>query len=314
MRKVFIKFTDNRSRENATITTIFKEKENLQVQKQAVYPEGYENLQKMNSLMPILRDTYPECHICKITLLESIHAAQFEYIDGKSLADYYFNAMEAKDREEFFRVIAWHKNILMSNVNNLVSFAKSEDFEALFGDSEPYVGKPAFKISDFEATAFNIIINKVDGVPTIFDYECIYEFPIPVDIVLYHCVYRTLYLCAPQVAKFIKRAHFFRALELETDKDILEATWKTWRENFSFNRKGQAESDLTKEEFSTENLNARYVKKSFQLQSILSSKSIYRSQKRFSLFELAKKFAKRILPPSTYLALKHLLKREKEFV
>lgn len=319
-RKVFVKFSGQRSKENATVTSIQKAENNeLFVEKRAIYQSGYQNLEKIYTNRALLERTYPGCRVCSMELEPENRVGRFEFLNGAAIGDRYVDAAAKKDYKAFFETVQLHKEIFFQNESNLVDFETSEQFEALFGDPTPYLGKKAFRVTDFEATAFNIILDAKTGQPLLFDYECVYDFPIPVDIVLYHCVFRTLYLCMPQLSKFVKRDWFLRQLKLGTEKSVLEATWKEWRQNFSFGEEQEDETvleeaavevvadDADEEEYIPENYLARYRKASFKLESLISKKMSGKVQ-QLNTFTKFKMKVKKLMPKPIYAALKKMFR------
>lgn len=313
-RKVFVKFSGQRSRENATVTSIYKTpKDELFVEKRAIYWDGYQNLERIYANRALLERTYPSCRICSMELKPETCAGRFEFLNGDAISDQYADAIAKKDYRAFFETMRLHKAIFFQNESNLVDFEPSERFEALFGDSKPYLGKKAFRVTDFEATAFNIILDAETGQPVLFDYECVYDFPIPVDIVLYHCVFRTLYLCMPQLGRFVERDRFLHHLQLGTEKDVLETTWKEWRQNFSFGNEETAQDSSeavdkdADEAYVSESYTARYYKANFVLGSLISRRMSDKVQK-LNAFSRIKMRVKGWMPKPIYAALKKVFR------
>lgn len=314
MRKVFVKFSGQRSKENATVTSILNDGENgFFVEKRAIYQEGYENLTRIYESREVLERTYPGCRVCKMELKPEEKIGAFEFLAGDAIGDRYVAAVEKGDYQAFFDTMEIHKQIFLRNESNLVDFEPCQEYIDLFGDPTPYLGKKAFRATNFEATAFNIILDAETEQPVLFDYECVYEFPIPVDVVLYHCVFRTLYLCMPQLSGFISREHFLRRLALGTDKHTLEETWKEWRNNFSFgSKKTEAEEDAETEntpedEYISEDYASRYRKHAFALEKVMTN-GLKKQEKKVNGFVRFKTKVKKWMPKPIYAVLKKLFR------
>lgn len=317
MRKVFVKFSGQRSKENATVTSILKDEENgFVVEKRAIYQEGYRNLEKIYDSRAVLERTYPECRVCRMELKPEERIGRFEFLVGDAIADRYAAAAERGDLQAFFDTMDIHKQIFLRNESNMADFEPCREYTDLFGDPTPYLGKKAFCITNFEATAFNIILDAQTEQPVLFDYECVYEFPIPVDVVLYHCVFRTLYLCMPQLSAFVSREQFLNRLALSSDKETLENTWKEWRKNFSFGtqddslaedaEKIQAEA-AEEETYISEEYVSRYRKPSFSLEKVLN-KGLKKQEQKVNGFIRFKTKVKEWVPAPIYAVLKKLFR------
>lgn len=310
MRKVFVKFSGSRSKKHATVTSILKDdRGGLLVEKRAIYDEGFQNLKSIYESRAVLKTAYPACGICEMTLRPGDRAGRFEFLKGATIGDRYIDAVEKGDYRAFFENVETHKSIFFQNPENITVFEPTEEYRSLFGDPTPYLGKKAFRITDFEATPFNIVLGASQ--PCLFDYECIYEFPIPIDVVLYHCVYRTLYLCMPQLSNFVKRDQFLRQLMLDTEKEQLEETWKEWRNNFSFDTDQQSmeEDEQAGEQGSAapDTYLSRYRKPARALNRLMSRKAMSKTTgvSRFIRFKMQ---VKEWMPEPIYAVLKKLFR------
>ena len=240
-RVVLAKYSTSRSRANCMKTDLSLRDGEIVVRKTPLACEAADSLHEMYTKKGLLTAAFPDGLICPCH--EEEKSLVFEYIHGNSLANTYWCAFQKNDFSLFYSNIERHKALLFSNPENRCVFVPSKEFEDAFGPSEDYVGLPAVKRCNFEATAFNIIYDENSGEPVFFDYECIYDFPIPEDLVKYHCIYRTLYLCMPFLSSFVSPEDFLSRLELQTDRSRLEKSWKCWRNVFSFGEKS-GEKDL----------------------------------------------------------------------
>ena len=230
-RVIFAKFSTSRKRSNSVKTVLTKKDGDISVRKIALFPEAEDALHEMSVKRELLPDAFPGCDVCGCR--EEDSALRFDYIRGNNLAYTYWQAYQNNDPELFYSNIERHKTLLL-NSSNLGFFTPTEEFESAFGSRYPYEGMNSLRISNFEATAFNIIYEADTDKPVFFDYECIYDFPMPEDLIKYHCIYRTLYLCMPFLRDFIKPKSFLASLELGLSWKVLEKTWRFWRKNFSF--------------------------------------------------------------------------------
>ena len=122
-RKIFVKFSGQRSKENATVTSIQKTaSDEFFVEKHAIYQCGYQNLERIYATRTLLEQTYPECRICSMELEPQNRIGRFEFLYGDAIADRYVRAAAKKDYRDFFETMQMHKTIFFQNENNIVDF------------------------------------------------------------------------------------------------------------------------------------------------------------------------------------------------
>lgn len=291
MRAVFIKFSNSRNRANAIKTVIYKDGSDSFVKKMPMTRESKGTLHEIYDKRELLNSAYPNCVVCPCSIQED--GLVFDYIKGSALYHRYWEAFQENDSEMFFQNIDRHIALLFDNTENRSFFAPSKEFVKLFGDYECYQGLDALKITNFEATAFNII-DQVNGRPVLFDYECVYDFPMPIDLVKYHCVYRTLYLCMPFLRSFVKTDIFLKYLGLYKKSRRLESSWRIWREQFSFNQA------VGKETITIASLKNGFVKNTYEISGLRGVLAISGQKAALKLK------MKQICPPPIYGLLKKL--------
>ncbi|HUM83173.1 MAG TPA: hypothetical protein PLN48_05280 [Lachnospiraceae bacterium] len=221
MKKLLIKCSDERNRMFSIITTIAEASGKKIVMKEAVYPEGAAHLKDMQRFGKMLNDTYAPVKVCPAVLRDGI--LYFDFIKGESLEERYLEAFKAEDRDTFRRLLLQHKEILTSNKKNRIEFTDSCSFRDWFGDSAPYMGQAGFAVSNFDAIAGNIIFT---GEDTVFiDYEWVMDFPMPQDLVIFHCI-RDIYYHIPNLEDFFPLTDAAKFLGIETDPEILQKSYE----------------------------------------------------------------------------------------
>ena len=179
----FVKFSDERRRDYCIKTKIVKEVNNIRVSKEAIFDEGIAHIKRIVENKSILEE-YFDYECCPVQFVDN--CAVFDYIAGQSLADLYCDALEKGDIEEYERLLTIHKNFIIGKGRNKSQFAANEMCEKIFGISEEYTGKEALCCSNYDLIPENIIMN--NGNATVIDYEWVFDFPIPLDYVIYHCI------------------------------------------------------------------------------------------------------------------------------
>lgn len=237
MRKIQIKFSDERNRKYSIQTTITEDDDTKErfVYKSNIYPEGKVHIASIKQNESLLKEAYPEVKICPVQMTER-NGVRFEYITGESLEKRYRNALAKNNSEEMEKLLLLHHQYIIGGENNTCEFVITSEFSDIFGVTE-WKGKnsKALKVSNFDATSSNIIYHKEQ--PVFIDYEWVYDFPIPQDLIIYHCV-RDAYLHIDGLEGFypLKRAMTF--LGVYTDIDMMEAAYKNFYKYVSTDQNG----------------------------------------------------------------------------
>ncbi|MCI8507792.1 MAG: hypothetical protein HFJ06_04415 [Lachnospiraceae bacterium] len=222
MRKKYIKFSDERNRKYSIKTIIWDDNGKSRVTKEAIFFEGKEHIKKIHYNKELLQKYY-DVDICDSWIQNEI--IEFEFISGKSLESKYTNCWKRNDIDAFKELLISHKAYILGKTDNLTTFEDSEDFDKLFGKEELFTGVQALQCSNFDAIASNIIYR--NNRPVFIDYEWVYEFPIPVDLLIYHCLF-DLYSHNEELENFFPLRSALEVLEVKLDLEILEKAYETF--------------------------------------------------------------------------------------
>lgn len=220
------KFSDERRKKYCISTTIIRENDTKHVVKEAIFTEGMEHLNNMLRYSKELEKTYPNVKICPVEKKED--RLYFEFVDGKLLSDVYDEAVKKNDKAKFIELLKMHKNLVLGKEDNSIKFTESEQSRFWLGDLSSYEGKPALACSNFDAIAGNIIIQ--NNIPVFIDYEWVFEFPVPTDIVVYHCIFDA-YLHNASFEKLIPISEAMDILGVICDMDKMENAYKNFFKN-----------------------------------------------------------------------------------
>lgn len=217
MKSSLIKCSDERSRCFSIITSIGMEAGKKVVTKEAVYPEGKAHLQDVLRYQETLKKAYPAVRICPVVMEDE--KLVFDFIRGESLEERYRRALGNRDRSGFERLLTEHRNLLYENPENETVFSGGENFTRRFGDPAPYEGRPGFRVSNFDAIAGNILYTEESTV--FIDYEWVMDFPMPQELVVYHCI-RDLYYHLEELEEFYPLQEAMKFLGITTDLETLQ--------------------------------------------------------------------------------------------
>lgn len=185
MRKILMRFNDERSRRFCIKTTIFEDEKSGRriVSKSSVYPEGRAHIKNIVNNTRVLSGAYPDIAICSARLAAE-DEAQFEYIEGTSLESLYRKAVLANDKGKIEELFKMHARILLGCPENCCDFIMTPQFQEVLGLKEWNGNPEALKISNFDGNAGNIIYR--EGKPVFVDYEWVFTFPVPSELVIFY--------------------------------------------------------------------------------------------------------------------------------
>lgn len=226
MKKLLIKFSDERNRKYSIQTLIAEDEITKQrcVIKSNIYPEGKEHMDNIVQNAQILSESYTDVKICPVQLLKD-HSLKFDYIDGISMESKYRYCVEQNERAELEKLFQKHKRLILGNNGNNCVFKSTPSFEQFFGDHNWKENQRAVKVANFDATASNIIWQGT--CPVFIDYEWVFKFPVPEDLLIYHCI-ADAYYHIEELEKFypLKDVLFF--LGVNEDFEKLERAYKNF--------------------------------------------------------------------------------------
>ncbi len=212
-RKIYMKFSDERNLENSIRTVIREEDRRRTVVKQAIFEEGMAHIRDMYEKAALLRKSFPNIKVSNAVIEGDI--LQCDYVEGVSLTEIYMSRICDKNKEKLLELIEKHIDLVKGDEENQCIFRESDDSKRLFGDLSRFNGEKALKITNFEATANNIYLSEHDIY--FIDYEWIFDFPIPLDLVVYHCIVWTGYANMPQLEKIMSKRELMRYLQIDND-------------------------------------------------------------------------------------------------
>ena len=263
MKKIFMRFNDLRRKEFSIKTSIYKDKSKKWVVKEAVFEEGIQHIKNILDNANLLKNNYSVENVCPVKLEGK--QLIFDYIEGVSLADMYLKAYNDGNKEKFLELVDFHKKLVLLDEDNLCVFKGNAKFEEIFGDYSIYEGKEGLKISNFEGTAYNVILENGNlEKPVFIDYEWVFDFNMPKDFILYQCI-TSIYFMVPELESFIPKLEIINHLNLEVDESNL---YKSFMNFYNYQMKGTMEKSLAEIKYS-------YLKKSINVNELINDGQIF---------------------------------------
>jgi len=192
MKILYLKDSNNRRKEFAVKTIIVLDNGNKLVIKEACFPEGKEHLKKIEKSQELFSKYYNNVKIAKTWIGdEKLYS---EFIEGKSLLDYYTDAIKKNDKDKLKELIKFQFDLLLGNENNCV-FKLTDEFNTIFGGIYNFICEPALTFTFFETDPANIIFKDNDfNNPYFIDYEWFYDIPIPVSLLGFRLIQQLSYI------------------------------------------------------------------------------------------------------------------------
>ncbi len=222
MKVKYTKFSDERSKEFCIKTVIAEENNALTAYKKAIYPEGNDHVNSFEYKKEQL-DKYYDIRVCDVKATDG--KAVFEYISGELLEDRYRRAADVGDKETFKTLLHEHKKLALGKAENQTVFCQSNEYIKVFGDGSSFDGKPALRLSNYDAIASNIVY--MNDEPVFIDYEWVFDFLVPQDVVIYHCI-KDMYIHHSRFEKLYSFEDAMKELNVETDLQTLEDTYRSF--------------------------------------------------------------------------------------
>ncbi len=228
MRVLYTKCAE-RKKANSIITQIVEDNGNKYVIKKPMFSEGKKHIQNFlknrDKLISLYDGRYEVNQIIHIN--EDSYEIAFEYVEGMPLSFKYIKGIEDGNEEKLKDIIEEHKKLIIGNPKNICSFHETDESKRVFGDLSMYEGKTALKITNFEATAKNIIETSCGY--TFFDYEWVFDFCIPVDLVYYQIFINAGYTTFSGLSELFPKEKMISYLGIDPD---IESSWKHFLNDF----------------------------------------------------------------------------------
>ena len=262
---LYAKYSNERDYKFQLVTEIIQNKDKKIVRKRALNQEAYSHIDYIANIFENLNSYCKGSNFC-INRCQLINEKlEFEYLQGDTLSEILNNYLEVGN----YSVV---DNIIVNYLNDLINlphknyFKKTEEFVKVFGDVQLQEDLLSYNLCNIDATFFNVIPKK--NFWFVFDYEWTFEFPIPVNYLLYRILYYFFRDKDQKVLHKLKNFYSLYGID-ETQKSIFFEMEK----NFQAYIKGNVLN--TNELYQTllhENVVQNYPLKNISLDSLLLNK------------------------------------------
>ena len=241
MKPIMFKFNNDRQEQYRTQTVIYDSMTGYTVWKSGLTLDAQKHIEQMCKNQQILQEIYPECNFCTATIEHG--GVRFDFLEGESYSDRYEKAIRKEDKELFAYLLKKQAEIILSCVNSNKSiFRETKQYTEVFGDGSAFKGQTAQNVANFEFTSHNMILNAQYGLCGVIDYEYVFHFPVPIDLLLYHCVVKTNLWTIERFSEMMTVQEMLDLLNISTSIENLESAWNMFDKHYG--RSAMAEAKL----------------------------------------------------------------------
>ncbi|MDO5539774.1 MAG: glycosyltransferase family 2 protein [Eubacteriales bacterium] len=196
---VFSKHSNERDRKFSVRTDIWiDEKGTKTVEKTACYPEGKNHVAQTCGWYEKLQKQFAPFEICVNKVKEiSDGSVCLEYLEGGvTLEKQLYDLVQKGEKDRAFQIMEDFLTVLRRCATQ--DFEYTEGFKKVFGDIRFMGELKCMPVTDIDMVLENIVLTQDGNVRTLIDYEWTFDFPIPVNFIIYRIWRYFIYRNFPQ--------------------------------------------------------------------------------------------------------------------
>ena len=211
---IFTKYSNERARAFRIRTDICESEDGSRfVRKRACDPEGEAHVSRMGEWYKKLEAVYRDTPISMNRITESSDGAVFEYLEGQTLEEQLDLRLARGDAdgaaEQLLRYVE-----LVRSCGQSETFAVTDAFCAVFGEPELPDGLLCAPVTDLDMIVGNAFVTEQGW--TMMDYEWSFDFPIPVNYVIFRILH--FYIYGSSARKALYPMNLYGRAGLERDE------------------------------------------------------------------------------------------------
>lgn len=186
MKKViYSKFSNERDRKFAIRTDVVEREDGVRtVVKSACYPESAAHTAAIGGWYRKLASLFEGTGIRVNRVLSETDGVELEFLEGcRTLEEWLYQYWEQGKKQEASELMGRYLGILKEKA--VCPFQVTEPFRAMFGEVSLPEGLLSLPVTDLDLVAENILFSDPDSDWHLIDYEWTFDFPIPVNFVIY---------------------------------------------------------------------------------------------------------------------------------
>lgn len=203
---IYSKFSNERNRELEIRTDILEdENKKRSVRKTPLFPEGVSHVLRSVEWEKRLADKYKDTCISLNHGEKEGSSVRFEYLEGKTLETMLDELYLEGNYQELLELFRRYVETIRK-ANGSKKFVVTDEFEHIFGSFFINQELTAADISNIDMVVGNIII---DGDRwNVIDYEWTFDFPVPVNFIIFRTIFYYVYATAKREA--LKEIGFYQ--------------------------------------------------------------------------------------------------------
>ncbi|MCC0684460.1 hypothetical protein, partial [Clostridioides sp. ZZV14-6345] len=186
-RTIYSKYSNERDKKFQIRTSIIENENIKKVEKVALTKDALNHINNIETNYLKLFNCYKDNNSIRIIkCIKKIHdRVEFEYIKGKTLDEIITEHLISKNVNKTFNIIKFFFNSIF-NEENLYDFYITEEFINIFGRHKFIENLKSYKVSNIDFIFSNTIVNDKLN---IIDYEWFFNFPIPINYIIYRSIF-----------------------------------------------------------------------------------------------------------------------------
>ncbi|MCL2088944.1 MAG: glycosyltransferase family 2 protein [Oscillospiraceae bacterium] len=186
MKMDFVKYNSNRDKRFMLDTVIYSDGDKKTVRKIASCPESSRFVSSIADAYAAMSGQYSNINICPCKKSDDDSQIDFDFAEGRSLFEIISGFAKDGNRKEYLDKLFLYRSIIldMDSLPIRQAYEITPEFTEIFGE---YIGPFPFdyiEVSNIDFSFSNIILGS-DGRFTAIDYEWSFDFPIPLNYILY---------------------------------------------------------------------------------------------------------------------------------
>ncbi|SHH33969.1 hypothetical protein [Tepidibacter thalassicus] len=207
---VYVKYTRERIPQFQIKTIMYRENGKYFVKKEALYEEGKAHIRNIYDNYIKLTQNYKNVYISKAELKNDEIIFDYEY--GNTIDKILLNLILKKDKRGFLEKLNWYKNFVENlEGKNYINFKFTNEFLNIFRGCDKLRGLKCLRISNVDLSFDNLIVDG-ENLVKIIDYEWVFDFPIPIDFLVYRSVINFYFRHIKYTEKFVDIDFIFDSL------------------------------------------------------------------------------------------------------
>lgn len=217
---IYSKFSNERSKILAIRTDILQDETGSRsVRKSPVYPEGAKHVLSSLEWEQKLTEKYAGTRIHLNHGVQDGNSVRFEYLEGKTLENILDELYAEGKYDQLIELFRNYIDIIRS-ANGEKKFKATKEFENVFGAFHVNRELAAADFNNLDMVVSNIIVS--DDTWNVIDYEWTFDFPIPVNFIIFRIIHYYVYETAKREA--LQKVGFYHIF------GITEREQKVYRE------------------------------------------------------------------------------------